>query len=639
MAAPAGMPPSAFISPAAVRPCCSRVSLPYGLLSCASSAAPLAQGSSGGCAHCCNECFGLPCNAGAGGCRPRGRARGRAAHPVQRSGRGPARPCGRASECCWAEAGTCHAGGWGRPAAQASAAGRASRLQRGGRRSGMQWCPCVCTSAGFQFLAVQACLMHCALAAVHGGTAELETVTHARPCTVSVHDRGVCCRKRRLLGWGDGGSPGRLCLGCGPWCVGPHGCCAQLLQRRAPQVRQPAPGPHTNAAALSREMTVSWLSQMQGALGCNGMSNHLRVCGLLPQHGRRAQDSPAAALAAAAAAGCAAWRPRRGQFLRARWGAPPVPAPANSGREACTPRPAGALSTAGSCCKMTWMVSRAQPQLAALQSCCAAACRRACRPRCSLPRTTWRAAAASSSTAPTVRPEASASPCYPHVFGWVLLLTRAAHAGSTSNPRPACDCAYQPECNLVVGSVLRGRSKGKPLSVAGFDISVCVMVALLLACYSPGAPGGQPTFRGAFIPAPSRAVEGPCDSGNAQQPALPADPRPSSADAAETGRPSSATETCSCHSQGSSCREGSSCCAASCEECACKKGLEKATAACERCRGRQSPCESHVSKADVQQRLAYVSDCYPAARPTRGSLKQVFNFFQDQHMQRALPES
>lgn len=35
-----------------------------------------------------------------------------------------------------------------------------------------------------------------------------------------------------------------------------------------------------------------------------------------------------------------------------------------------------------------------------------------------------------------------------------------------------------------------------------------------------------------------------------------------------------------------------------------------------------------VTKGDVRQRLALVSGYYPSARPTRGSLKQVYNFFQ-----------
>lgn len=41
-----------------------------------------------------------------------------------------------------------------------------------------------------------------------------------------------------------------------------------------------------------------------------------------------------------------------------------------------------------------------------------------------------------------------------------------------------------------------------------------------------------------------------------------------------------------------------------------------------------------VTKGDVRQRLALVSGYYPSARPTRGSLKQVFNFFQHQCMTR-----
>lgn len=42
-----------------------------------------------------------------------------------------------------------------------------------------------------------------------------------------------------------------------------------------------------------------------------------------------------------------------------------------------------------------------------------------------------------------------------------------------------------------------------------------------------------------------------------------------------------------------------------------------------------SGCESGVlvTKGCIRQRLAFVSAAYPTARPTRGSLKQVFNFF------------
>lgn len=36
-----------------------------------------------------------------------------------------------------------------------------------------------------------------------------------------------------------------------------------------------------------------------------------------------------------------------------------------------------------------------------------------------------------------------------------------------------------------------------------------------------------------------------------------------------------------------------------------------------------------VSKQSVRQQLALVSGCYPLARPTRGMLKQVFNFFEE----------
>jgi hypothetical protein len=41
-----------------------------------------------------------------------------------------------------------------------------------------------------------------------------------------------------------------------------------------------------------------------------------------------------------------------------------------------------------------------------------------------------------------------------------------------------------------------------------------------------------------------------------------------------------------------------------------------------------------VTKGDVRQRLALLSGYYPTARPTRGSLKQIFNFFQHQCLTR-----
>ena len=161
---------------------------------------------------------------------------------------------------------------------------------------------------------------------------------------------------------------------------------------------------------------------------------------------------------------------------------------------------------------------------------------------------------------------------------------------------------------------------------------MCITVALLLACYSPNAPGAQPTFLGPFIPAPSTAAEGPC-SRHPQQPGLPPQPtEPNPAGAAETSMPASAAEACGC-GQSPGCTEGSGCRAAGCKQ----AGEDQGGAAPERCRGVPSLCGLHVSKADVRQRLAYVSAAYPAARPTRSSLKQVFNFFQQQSPS-ALPE-
>lgn len=47
----------------------------------------------------------------------------------------------------------------------------------------------------------------------------------------------------------------------------------------------------------------------------------------------------------------------------------------------------------------------------------------------------------------------------------------------------------------------------------------------------------------------------------------------------------------------------------------------------------RAACVQRVDKADVRRRLAHVSACYPAARPTRGSLRQVFNFFQQHSLE------
>ena len=39
-----------------------------------------------------------------------------------------------------------------------------------------------------------------------------------------------------------------------------------------------------------------------------------------------------------------------------------------------------------------------------------------------------------------------------------------------------------------------------------------------------------------------------------------------------------------------------------------------------------------VTKDYVRQRLAFVSSYYPSAQPTRGCLKQVYNFFQQEKL-------
>lgn len=165
---------------------------------------------------------------------------------------------------------------------------------------------------------------------------------------------------------------------------------------------------------------------------------------------------------------------------------------------------------------------------------------------------------------------------------------------------------------------------------AGTDVSVCVMVALLLACFSPGSPGALPSFLGPFLPAPS-CQAGAC-AGPVQLAAAQAAP---SVDAAESSMCIRQTQGCRTADQGQCRKAAGSCCAACSKDahhsngcrCGCADGLVQEGSSC----GRQLR-QLHVSKADVRQRLAHVSAYCPAARPSRGCLKQVSSFFQQHRL-------
>lgn len=111
----------------------------------------------------------------------------------------------------------------------------------------------------------------------------------------------------------------------------------------------------------------------------------------------------------------------------------------------------------------------------------------------------------------------------------------------------------------------------------GHDTPVCIAVATLLACFasSGAAAGDAPAFLAAWDPcaSPPCACAGACGCSAATAAAA--------AEASPTGAPQPLS----------------------------------------------LPVEA-VSKQSVRQRLAWVSGCYPPARPTRGMLKQVFNFFE-----------
>ena len=142
---------------------------------------------------------------------------------------------------------------------------------------------------------------------------------------------------------------------------------------------------------------------------------------------------------------------------------------------------------------------------------------------------------------------------------------------------------------------------------------MCIAVAVLLACYTGGSPGSGLQFEAPFLPAPSSplALEHPgtpaVDVSPPQQGAREGAPASLGAPA---GRPARASNPGSGPGEalevGGQAREGWA------ED----QGL------------RMERCVRRVDKADVRRRLAHVSACYPAARPMRGSLRQVFNFFQ-----------
>ena len=175
--------------------------------------------------------------------------------------------------------------------------------------------------------------------------------------------------------------------------------------------------------------------------------------------------------------------------------------------------------------------------------------------------------------------------------------------------------------------------------LSGLDHCVCIAVAVLLACFTVGGDadkskgGSTGQCIAEYCPPPSKPVAATgndissiaaelsaCGSvaSEADHATPPADPR-------HMSWPGQQLKPCSSPSDevnppGDQRAEG---CEASVDVSSHGRGSRAG-------RLTISPAVSQleVTKDNVRQRLAYVSSSYPIARPTRGSLKQVFNFFQ-----------
>ena len=145
---------------------------------------------------------------------------------------------------------------------------------------------------------------------------------------------------------------------------------------------------------------------------------------------------------------------------------------------------------------------------------------------------------------------------------------------------------------------------------------MCVAVALLLACFSPSnAPSGSPCFKGVYTTKPAMASHADhctsrnmsqLDDGGAKSDFCVHEPDSASEGAVAPNRDRAAGR----HVLG---------------QCPRHDGIRR--------QGKQQQGQQQsqvsagtVSKDDIRRALAFVSACYPHARPSRGSLRQVYNF-------------
>lgn len=181
------------------------------------------------------------------------------------------------------------------------------------------------------------------------------------------------------------------------------------------------------------------------------------------------------------------------------------------------------------------------------------------------------------------------------------------------------------------------------LCAAGLDLCVCVAVALLLACHSTcsteiygdgGDPSGHNSCDAArfgrcqrqFCPALSNPA--PQRGAAAQAQSF------SQANSGNSGRFNHHTAAGSMMTDLQSSTDGTAHEASAAE--AVSTELKGQIGAVQNAENGAGPLVPVITKSDVRQGLAFVSGHYPSTRPTRGSLKQVFNFFQQQRLLQGL---
>ena len=183
------------------------------------------------------------------------------------------------------------------------------------------------------------------------------------------------------------------------------------------------------------------------------------------------------------------------------------------------------------------------------------------------------------------------------------------------NQRCACSGAhvtsFEKHCLYSPLGLSVSRKIYNALVCAGHDISVCIALALLLVCFTSETGQGQSfRFKSAYSPT---AAESSAEAG------MDRDSRESGQQlGCGLARPEFGTSRAeSSEEMRSTARKVSSCGRAV---------TSKGIGVQDKQRQHDGKQSEAASKDDIRRALAFVSACYPHARPSRGSLRQVYNF-------------